>query len=48
MLGAEKRQKQLLELLKEESRLPEGDVEKLKLEFRNLTLKIKNLKNMPI
>lgn len=48
MLGAEKRQKQLLEMLKEESRLPEGDVEKLKLEFRNLTLKIKSLKNMPI
>jgi len=48
MLGAEKRQKQLLEMLKEESRLPEGDVEKLKLEFRNLTLKIKSLRNMPI
>jgi len=48
MLNTEKRQKQVLEMLKEESKLPEGDVEKLKLEFRNLTLKMKNLKNIPL
>lgn len=48
VLSAEKRQKLLLEMLKEVSRLPEGDVEKLKLEFINLTQSIKSLKNMPI
>ena len=42
----EKRQKQVLELLKGDSKLPEGDVDKLKLEFKTLTLKMRNIKNM--
>lgn len=41
----EKRKKQVLELLKDKSRLPEGDVEKLELELKNLMLKIKEHKN---
>jgi hypothetical protein len=48
MLKNEQRQKQVLELLKNESSLPEGDVEKLKLEFRDLTLKMRNIKNIQI
>lgn len=48
MLNTEKRQKQVLELLGDESKLPEGDVDKLKLEFKNLTLKMRNIKNIPL
>lgn len=46
--GSEKRQKQILEFLKDKGKLPEGDVDKLKLELKNLTQKIKNLKSTPI
>lgn len=46
ILNTEIRQKQVLELLRNESKLPEGDVDKLKLEFKNLTLKMRNIKNM--
>jgi len=42
----EKRQKEILELLKDENNLPEGDVDKLKLEFKDLTLKIRDIKNL--
>ncbi len=48
MFNTEIRQKQVLELLKDESKLPEGDVDKLKLEFRNLTQKMRTIKNMPL
>lgn len=48
ILKAEKRQKQILELLRNDSKLPEGDVDKLKPELKNLTHMIKNLKSMPI
>jgi DNA primase len=48
MLKNEQRQKQVLELLKNQGSLPEGDVEKLKLEFRDLTLKMRNIKNIQI
>jgi len=44
LLRAEKRQKEILELLKDQSKLPEGDVEKLKLELKNLLLTIRNIK----
>lgn len=40
----EKRQKDILELLKKEDTLQKGDVEKLKLELKSLTLFIKNRK----
>lgn len=46
--SAEKRQKQVLELLKDAKSLPKGDVDKLKLELKGLILKIKDLKNTPI
>ena len=46
ILNTEKRQKQVLELLKDKGKLPEGDVDKLILEFRSLTQKMKNIKNM--
>ena len=45
-IRTEMRQKQILELLKNESNLPEGDVEKLKQEFRNITLFIKKQKSL--
>ena len=48
IFSAEKRQKQVLDLLKEAKSLPKGDVDKLKLELKSLILKIKNLKNTPI
>jgi len=48
ILSAEKRQRQVLELLKDPKRLPEGDVDKLKLELKSLILRIKDLKNTPI
>jgi DNA primase len=41
-----KRQKQILELLKDESSLPEGDVEKLKQELKSLIIRIKNQKSI--
>ena len=48
ILVTEKRQKQVLELLRDESKLPEGDVDKLKLEFRNLTQKMRSIKKMQL
>lgn len=42
----EKRQKQILELLKDKVHLPEGDVEKLELEFKKLLLKIRESKSI--
>lgn len=48
ILKAEKRQKQVLELLRNTENLSKGDVDKLKLELRDLILKIKNMKDMPI
>lgn len=44
-IRTEIRQKQILDLLRNESSLPEGDVEKLKQEFRDLTLLIKSRKS---
>jgi DNA primase len=41
----EKRQKQILELLKDKSHLPEGDVEKLELELKKNLLKISGKKS---
>ena len=46
--SSEKRQKQILEFLKDKGKLPEGDVDKLKLELKNMTQKIKDLKSTPI
>lgn len=46
LLGAEKRQKQVLELLKDKSKLPEGDVDKLKQEFKELTQKMRSIKEI--
>ncbi len=46
--SSEKRQRQILEFLKDKGKLPEGDVDKLKLELKNLTQKIKDLKSTPI
>lgn len=43
---AENRQKLVLELIKNKSDLPEGDVEKLKQELKTLTLKIMEYKRM--
>jgi DNA primase len=43
---AESRQKLVLELLKKQSDLPEGDVEKLKEELKTLSLKIREYKSM--
>lgn len=43
---AESRQKLVLELIKNKSDLPEGDVEKLKEELKTLTLKIMEYKKM--
>ncbi|NTV90480.1 MAG: DNA primase, partial [Clostridiales bacterium] len=40
----EDRQKQIIGLLRDEANLPKGDVEKLKQEFKDLTLRIKDLK----
>ena len=48
IFNAEKRQKQVLELLKEEKSLTKGDVDKLKLELKSLMLRIKSLKNTQI
>ncbi|NLV37231.1 MAG: DNA primase [Clostridiaceae bacterium] len=48
ILKAERRQKQVLELLRNTENLSKGDVDKLKLELRDLILKIKNMKDMPI
>jgi DNA primase, catalytic core len=45
-LKAELRQKQVLELLKNESTLHEGDVDKLKQELRDLNMLIKKKKSM--
>lgn len=44
-IRTEMRQKQIVELLKDESNLPEGDVGKLKQEFRNITMSIKKRKS---
>ncbi len=38
------RQKQIIGQLKDEANMPKGDVEKLKLEFKDLALKIKEIK----
>lgn len=46
--SSEKRQKQILEFLRDKGKLPEGDVDKLKLELKNLTQRIKELKSTPI
>lgn len=48
ILKAEKRQKQVLELLRNTDKMSKGDVDKLKLELRDLILKIKNMKDMQI
>lgn len=45
---AEKRLQQVLDILKDEKNLPKGDVDKLKLELKNLILKIQELKNTQI
>lgn len=46
VLSIEIRQKQILERLKDKDELPEGDVEKLKREFKNLTLKMRDMKSI--
>jgi DNA primase len=46
LLKAEKRQKQILGLLSDKSRLSEGDVDQLKQELKNLLLKMKDIKGM--
>ncbi len=48
ILSAQLRQREVLELLKNRDGLSKGDVDKLKLELRDLVLKIKNIKDMPI
>lgn len=48
IISSEKRQKQILEFLKDKGKLPEGDVDKLKQELKNLTQRIKELKSTPI
>ncbi|MGI6778645.1 MAG: DNA primase [Acetivibrionales bacterium] len=45
LLRIEKRQKEILEQLKDEESLAEGDVERLKLELRDLTVLIKRQKS---
>jgi len=45
---AEKRLQQVLDILKDEKNLPKGVVDKLKLELKNLILKIQELKNTQI
>jgi len=45
LFKAEKRQKEILELLKDEGSLSEGDVEKLKLELKSLIMMIKKQKS---
>lgn len=42
----EKRQKEIIQLLKDGDRLPEGDVEKLKRELKSLVIQISNKKSM--
>ncbi len=46
ILSIEIKQKQILEKLKDKDKLPEGDVEKLKREFKNLTLKMADMKSI--
>jgi len=46
ILSIEIRQKQILEKLKDKDKLPEGDVEKLKRELKNLTLKMADMKSI--
>lgn len=48
ILKNEMRQKEILELLKDESKLSEGDVDILKQEMKDLTLKMKDIKKMPL
>jgi len=46
ILKIEIRQKQILEILKDKDKLPEGDVEKLKREFKTLTLRMADMKSI--
>jgi DNA primase len=43
LLKIEKRQKEIIDLLKDEDKLPKGDVEKLKIELNSLLLKRKTI-----
>ncbi len=46
ILRSDMRQKEILEMLRNGNNLPEGDVEKLKQELRNITLQIKRQKSV--
>ena len=48
ILNTEMRQRQILDLLKDESKLPEGDVDILKLEFKSLTQRMRDIKKIPL
>ena len=47
LLKAEMRQYQIIDLLKDESGMPDIEVDKLKLELRRLIQEIKRIKEMP-